>query len=90
LLFRDVEVLDCLYTGNDYEEIAPEDIHYTSCAIRRYEVGRVRWDRAVSFEGGICIYKTWKEEDNEAVRHCGETRQQIVVIYSDTLSIYND
>jgi hypothetical protein len=88
-LFRDVEVLDCLYTDDDYEEIAPEDIYRTSCAIRRYKVGRVGWDRAVGFEGGVYIYEAWKEEDNGAVHHCGEIRRQVVVIYSDNLSVYN-
>ena len=84
-------MLDCPCAGDDCEETAPEDVHRTSCAVRGYEVGRVRWGRAVGFEGGVCICEAWEEEDDdEAARHCGDIRRQVVVIYSDNVSVYND
>jgi hypothetical protein len=81
-------VLNCLCVGDDCEETALENVYYTSCAIRGYKVGRVRWDRAVGFEGGVRICETWEEEeDDEAARHCREIQRQVVVIYSDNKTL---
>ncbi len=83
-------MLNCPCASNDCEETAPENVYRTSYAVRGYEIGRVRWDRAVDFEGGVCIREAWEEEDDEAARHYREIWQQVVVIYSNKLSVYND
>lgn len=75
-------MLNGVCAGDDCEETAPEDVHRTSCVSRRYEVGRVRRDRAVRFEGGVCTCEAREEgEEDEAARHRAEFRPHLLVIY---------